>query len=104
MKGKIEFENGRYEIRFPGKPDGRTIGRLKASGFWWDGRAGVWHLARAPLFDQKTGTLIGDPQRAALECVADLYDAADLEEANRRVDDYGHQQGARGMEIALGIA
>jgi hypothetical protein len=104
MKGTLTYNErrDRAEITFPGKPGATTRATLKASGWWWDREGHVWYLARPAVVDSR-GNPIGDPRAAAVEAVMPFVDC-DIAAYRAAEDAAGHRAGARGMEIALGIA
>jgi len=103
---KAEFRNGRIEARFDGKPSPQVRGELKRRGFWWDGAAGCWWLARpVELRFVRNDTVSQDGTSWALDYLQYLGMVPEERAAIVRASDaWCHQQGARGMELACGIA
>jgi hypothetical protein len=74
---------------------------MKTAGYWWDGRAGVWYLARCAVYDGNK--IIPHPFEAAVRVgltVAAGNEAEILGAYGRQMDNAG----VRGMELANGIA
>jgi len=104
--GELTFnENrGRVEARFYGIPTANARGILKAQGFRWDPRAGVWWLASPPIIDER-GRFFADAEGKALQIVtASRVCVGDLAEIKRASDFHHVKQAELGMEIACGIA
>lgn len=104
---RVEFNAGRLEAFFPGKPDNNTRAHLKQRGFWWDGARGCWWLAR-PVFTRyvRNEPVTTDPIAFALDGLrlCGVPVSAERETEIKRADaSHAHQMGARGMEIACGI-
>jgi hypothetical protein len=102
---KASFSDGRLIAQFDTKPDRRTINALKGAGFWWDGRAGCWWLARPQAFKIVGGRVhFVDGRAEALNVLRALgMTDAEAEAINRADEAHAHRVGARGMEIACGI-
>jgi hypothetical protein len=96
----------RLEVSFPGKPASQVLGGLKQRGFWWDPARRVWWLARpVSLIFVRNEPVTLDGFAYALDYLATLgLTSAERAEIERRAEDHHHAQGARGMEMAQGIA
>lgn len=105
MKAEIEY-NERLTVRFGVHPPQQEKTWLKEHGFWWDGRAGVWWLARPINHRIDKGRYVPvDGFELALAHLTKRFGLteADVSELRRKANDHAHQRGAAGMEEALGI-
>ena len=103
----VEFNAGRLEAFFAGKPDNNTRATLKARGFQWDGARLCWWLARPVSLSFVRGEPITrDGFAYALDGLSLCGIAISAERAaelKRADNDAAHAAGARGMEDACGI-
>ncbi len=96
----------RLEVLFDAKPSTQTIGELKRRGFWWDGRARCWWLAR-PVYVRfvRQEPISQDGFTWALEFLREMgLTAGEADAIRKQADEHAHTMGARGMEMACGIA
>ena len=106
---EIEFNDRRrrLEIRFSNIPSTQIRGEMKRRGFWWDGKVGVWHLARpVTVVYVRNEPVVQDGFEYALRMCGDYLGLAQ-EKADqiRKAFNFACQQaGERGMEEACGIA
>ena len=106
MTAKVSY-NDRLEVRFDAVPDSATRGELKRRGFWWDGRAGCWWLARpVSLRFVRQEPISQDGFEYALRGLQDYCGlTAEQASALRKLhSDACDTAGIRGMEEACGIA
>jgi hypothetical protein len=104
---RVEFKSGRLEVYFAGKPKDNARAILKERGFWWDGRAGCWWLAR-PVYTRfvRNEPVTTDPIAYALdglELCGVTVTAEKRAEIKRADAAEADRAGVRGMEIAQGI-
>jgi hypothetical protein len=103
----IQWNHDRLEVRFPGKPPQEIRAELKRRGFWWDGVAGCWWLARpVTLRFVRNEPVITDGFKYALDGLA-FYCGLDAETraAITKAHDFAVVNAAeRSMEEACGIA
>ena len=103
----IQFAyNDRLEIRFPGKPSPPVRARLRKHGFHWDDVCRCWHLARPVGIRYQSGRpIFQDGFTYALDHCRTLgLNHVQAAEIQSQYEAHGHARGARGMEVALGIA
>ena len=108
-KPKIAWNDNRrrLEIRFDSKPHARTRTMLKDRGFWWDGKTGVWHLAKpvSLVFMRKEPVPLDGFAYALRACSDYLGLTADESARITKQHDFACQQaGEQSMEQACGIA
>ena len=106
---QIQFneDRGRLEVSFHGKPPTKVIQSLKQHGFYWDPAKKCWHLANPQNVIIVRGVPVHqDGFKKALEYAAGAAGVSfsKIAEVTAEHEAWQHQQGARGMEMACGIA
>ncbi len=106
MKPTITYHR-RLEIRFPDVPPRPIRTVLKERGFWWDGRAHCWYLARpVSLRLVRNEPVVQNGFEYALQACCEYLEltAAEAEQIRKQHEFAGQQAAEQGMEEACGIA
>lgn len=94
------------EVKFDGKPSQNIRNALKYAGFWWDGKEGVWYLAKpVTLRIVRQEPVIRDGFKDALQTLRD-YCGLTLEQSNaleKEMHETAECRAVEGMLMAQGI-